>query len=338
MNQLLQDLQHRLTHQPATAATPEEMAAVLALGDEAFLDILAVAQQVRTAQMQHQAFTCGIINAKSGRCPENCAFCAQSSHYNTGAPVHSLVSADALLQRAEMLAQAGASRFGIVTSGTRLNRGELETLCTIAQKIVKETGLAVCGSLGLLDNAEAAALKASGFSSYHHNLETARSFFPAICTTHEYDADIATVHAAQAAGLRTCTGGILGMGETWAQRIELSCTLQKLDVDSIPLNFLNPIPGTPLAARSPLAPREALLCIALFRFMHPHRDIIICGGREVTLGEWQSWVFMAGANGLMIGNYLTTSGRDTTADSAMLDTLGVRVATAPGRRTPHTAM
>lgn len=304
--------------------TVEEALAVAELPQKHALDILATAQAIRSVHKGGPAALCGIVNAKSGRCPEDCAFCAQSSHHATGSPVHALLDAETLLRRAEELRQSGAERYGIVTSGTRLTVRELDTLCEAAVRIRRETGIALCGSLGQLTPDAAACLKEAGFSSYHHNLETSRSFFPAICSTHAYDDDIATVRAARAAGLRTCSGGIFGMGETDAQRIELSATLRELDVDSIPVNLLSPIPGTPLQHRPTMPPMRALVSIAIYRLMHPARDILVCGGREATLGPWQSWIFLAGANGMMVGNYLTTTGRDMADDLAMLATLGVR--------------
>jgi biotin synthase len=168
-------------------------------------------------------------------------------------------------------------------------------------------------------------LKESGITTYHHNLETARSHFDKICTTHDYDEDVATVQIAQSAGLKVCSGGILGLGESWEQRVELAFTLKELDVDSIPINFLNAIPGTPMETRPLLSPMEALKCIALFRMINPEKDITICGGRERTLRDYQSWIFLAGANGFMIGDYLTTKGRNTAMDIEMIKDMGLRL-------------
>ncbi len=311
------------TTHPERLLSLDEALQLVTLLPEATLDLLTLASAVRAFFRPNATFTCGIVNAKSGRCPENCAFCAQSVHYATGAAVYPLIEEDALLRRAESLLEAGALRFGIVTSGTALHGAELDRLCQIAERITREVGIELCGSLGQLTGDRAVRLRQAGFTSYHHNLETAASYFSAICSTHAYAEDVETVRVARAAGLRVCCGGILGLGETWSQRVELAETLRELDVDSIPLNFLNPIPGTPLASRHPLPPAEALRCIALFRLLHPSRDILVCGGRPQTLGDWQSWLFLAGANGLMTGNYLTTAGSAFENDNAMLKTLGL---------------
>lgn len=301
----------------------EEAIALMRLPHSATLDIVACGQRIRSAFTAERTFTCGIVNAKSGRCSEDCAFCAQSRFHSTKAPVYPLQSADTLFDRAVLLAQEGANRFGIVTSGHSVGDREIDTLCETARRITTETDLMLCASLGQLTHDRALRLFEAGFSSYHHNLETARSFFPAICTTHEYDEDIATVNHAQAVGFRVCCGGILGLGESMEQRVELAVTLRQLGVPSIPLNFLHPIAGTRLAGETPLAPFEALRAIAIFRYILPRRDIVIAGGREFCLGEYQSWSFMAGANGMMIGNYLTTQGRNMQDDTEMFRIMGI---------------
>lgn len=293
------------------------------------MDMLAAARRVTTAFKAEDTFTCGIVNGKSGRCSEDCAFCAQSRYHDTGVAVYPLLETGALVNRALELADAGADRYGIVTSGNTVNEQELDRLCEAAQQITARTGLKLCASLGQLTPERATRLRQAGFSSYHHNLETAESYFPQICTTHAYADDIATVRHALDAGFRVCSGGILGLGESPAQRVELAMTLRGLDVHSIPVNFLNPIAGTRLADRAsqlsqrPLLPMEALRALALFRLIMPRKDILVAGGRERTLGQYQSWIFMAGANGMMIGNYLTTTGRNTDDDMTMLRDLGL---------------
>jgi biotin synthase len=287
------------------------------------LDLIACAEKIRRHFRPGPVFKCAIINAKSGLCAEDCAFCAQSAHNHTGAEVYDLLGADQLEAEGLKAAASGATNFSVVTSGTALTDKDLETVCRVARRLKTQTSLTLCVSPGMLDPNAARKLKAAGVTRYHHNLETARSYFDAICSTHDYDDDIHSLQAAKAAGLVVCSGGIFGMGESWSQRVELAFTLKELDVDSVPINFLNPIKGTRLQDRPLLPPLEALKAIALYRFIHPRKDIPVCGGREVTLGDFQSWIFAAGANGLMVGNYLTTRGRNMEADTAMIRELGL---------------
>lgn len=313
-----------LLRRDSRAALPAaEARKLLELPPEHTLDLLAAARLTASAT-QRRPFTCGIVNAKSGRCAENCAFCAQSAHHRTDAPVYPLMDTDDLLRHAEALAEAGAGRFGIVTSGTALSAAELDRLCASLERLRRSVPLRLCGSLGMLTPEAARSLKQAGLSRFHHNLETAASHFSAICTTHAWPDDLATLAAARDAGLELCCGGIFGLGESLDQRIEFSLTLAELDVDCIPVNFLNPIPGTPLERQPRLTPDEALRTLAVLRLMHPQRDILVCGGRGSTLGEWDSWIFAAGANGLMTGDYLTTPGSSFERDNRMLSALGLR--------------
>lgn len=268
---------------------------------------------------------CAIINAKSGRCPENCAFCSQSSHFDTAAPVYPLVNEERIVSEARKAQESGSTCYGIVTSGTTVGTDEVDLICKALRRIRQETAIKPACSLGIIPLGTALALKEGGMVTYHHNLETARSFFPSICTTHDYDEDIATIKAVKEAGLRVCSGGIFGLGENSAQRVELALTLRELEVESIPLNFLNPIPGTPLEGADLITPLECLKAIALFRYVNPTREISVCGGREKNLRDLQSWIFFAGASGTMTGNYLTTTGRSSEEDRQMLADLGLDV-------------
>jgi biotin synthase len=279
--------------------------------------ILAGANELRERIFGNRVELCSIINAKSGRCAENCAFCAQSSHFQTDAPVFPLKSREEILDGARRAEAEGSHCFGIVTSGTRIRGKELEDVLAAIREIRAETSIAPSASLGLLDEETAEKLAEAGCATYHHNLETARSFFPNICTTHDYQEDVRTVQLAKAAGMKVCCGGIFGLGESLEQRVELAFTLRELQVDSVPLNFLNPIPGTPLENNNQLTPMDCLRIIALFRYALPERRISVCGGREKNLRDLQSWIFLAGASGTMIGNYLTTSGRDRGMDLQM---------------------
>lgn len=301
----------------------QEALELTAAGPDETLDLIACAGKIRQHFKQNTVFKCAIINAKSGMCPEDCAFCAQSAHHHTQVPVYDLLSAEKLEAEGLKMAAAGATNYSVVTSGTSLTEKDVDTVCRVARSLKAKTSLTLCASVGMLDAAAAHKLKAAGISRYHHNLETARSHFDAICTTHDYDDDIQTLKAAKEAGLVVCSGGIFGMGESWEQRVELAFILKELDVDSVPINFLNPIKGTRMQDRPLLPPMEALKVIALYRFIHPRKDIPICGGREATLKDFQSWLFAAGANGLMVGNYLTTLGRNMEMDLEMIRELGL---------------
>ncbi len=292
---------------------------------------LAEAQKLREKYRGDTISLCAIINAKSGQCPENCRFCAQSAHYRTEAPVFPLKSVHEIVEDARKAQAQGARCYGIVTSGTAITQGaELERILEAIHIIRKTLSIAPSASLGILSKDTASALASAGCLTYHHNLETARSFFPTICTTHDYDDDIATILTAKEAGMKVCSGGILGLGESMEQRFELADTLRALQlralqVDSIPLNFFNPIPGTPLEHHGDLTPMDCIRAICMFRFILPNRSIRVCGGREVNLRNFQSWIFMAGADGMMVGNYLTVNGRNLQEDMQMLSDAEVTI-------------
>ncbi len=312
------NIAEKIVEEGRSFLSSEETCELFAIPAERTLELILGADSIRRKFKKNSAFTCSIVNAKSGSCPENCAFCPQSVHHQTNISNYPLMTIDELVAAAKNMTAAGAGKFGIVTSGSQLNDEELSRICRAATIIRRETPLAVCASTGMLNASMAQRLAQSGVTTFHHNLETARSFFHNICTTHEYDEDLQTIAHVQAAGMKICSGGILGLGETWEQRVELAFTLKELAVDRIPLNFLNPLAGTRMENMPLLPPMEALKSIALFRYVHPEKDITICGGREITLRDYQSWIFAAGANGVMIGNYLTTQGRSATMDLAMI--------------------
>ncbi len=265
---------------------------------------------------------CAIINAKSGRCSEDCRFCSQSSHYSTTIDKYPLLEKDEIIAGARRAAEHGINRFSIVVSGRDVkNSAEWESICGTIDEMRSIAGVDICASLGTLTKEFAGNLKKAGLKRYHHNLETSESFFPSICTTHSYEVRAETVKAAKEAGMSVCCGGIFGLGETRTHRIELAFALKELDVDSIPLNFLNPIPGTPLEKAEPLHPMEILKIIALFRFVNPTKGIRVCGGRDKNLRSVQSLIFAAGASGLMTGNYLTTAGSNVNDDMQMIEDL-----------------
>jgi biotin synthase len=290
-------------------------------GSDLYL-LFAEASRMREYFKGKAASLCSIINAKSGRCPENCAFCAQSTAHSTNISVYPLVDEDEIVRCAKSAERNGAKCYGIVTSGTGIRPGdELERICRAVRLIRQEISVEPSCSLGIMDYNTALKLKEAGMVTYHHNLETSRSFFPSICTTHDYEDDVETIQAAKRAGLNVCCGGIFGLGESFAQRIEMAETLRELEVDSVPMNFLDPVGGTKLADASFLTPMECLKTIAIFRFMLPQKNITVCGGRETNLRELQSWIFLAGASGMMTGNYLTKAGRSPELDRQMLTDL-----------------
>jgi biotin synthase len=285
--------------------------------------LLFHADQVRRYFKGDRVHLCGIINAKSGACAEDCKFCAQSAHHATGVPRYPLVWQDDIAAAYGRAADAGACCFGVVSSGAVLSDDDIAQMCAVAPKLQGRPRLSV--SFGSLSTEALRRLKASGVRRIHHNLETAESFFPNICTTHSFADRIETIRRAKAEGLEECSGGIMGLGETLSQRLELAFTLRELDVDSVPLNFLNPIPGTPFEKLAPLSGSEILRTIAVFRFILPDKIISVCGGREINLRDLQSWIFYAGASGMMVGGYLTTSGRDIYKDLQMIKDLGLGI-------------
>lgn len=305
--------------------TPDEARALVSLPDSAIYELLAVTEQVRRRHKGSEVNLCSIVNAKSGLCKEDCSFCAQSAKYSTGAPAYPMADAETLLNAARSAVADGAREFSIVTSGTRIEKeGDVVALETALAYMKEHVQMERCASLGIMNRETLTRLKDAGLQSYHHNLETSRSFFPKICTTHKYDDDVEAVKTAKALGLFVCCGGVFGLGESWEDRIELGLTFAELDVDSIPVNFLNPRPGTPLEGAANLTPLECLRIIALMRLMLPSKDIVVCGGRNVNLRDLQPLIFAAGANGMMIGNYLTTPGRDVKDDMQMIRDLGLK--------------
>jgi len=288
-------------------------------------EILSITDRVRKRFHGLEVNLCSIVNAKSGLCAEDCSFCAQSVKYNTGVDTFSLAGPDKVLKAALTAEERGAREFSIVTSGTKVEKESDVALLERTLSAMREaTEMERCASIGMVGRETLTRLKNAGLESFHHNLETSRNFFPNICTTHDYDDDVAAVRTAKELGLYVCSGGIFGLGESWADRVELAQTLKELDVDSIPVNFLNPRPGTPLEEAKNLTPRDCLMIIAILRLILPDKDIVVCGGRDTNLRDMQALLFSAGANGMMIGDYLTTPGRDSAADMKMIEDLGLR--------------
>lgn len=303
--------------------TKQEAEFLINVSDEDTMLLLAMADKIRQKYAGNEVDCCAILNGRSGKCSENCKFCAQSAHYNTGVKEYPLLSEEEIFAAAEKAKAAGAVRFSVVTSGRGQSKADdFDNICRVLKRIKTELGIEVCASLGILTLEQAKKLKEVGVTRYHSNLETAGSYFPDICTTHTYEDKFVTIKNAQAAGLRVCSGGILGLGETPQQRVEMAFTLKELGIDSVPLNLLTPIPGTPFANNAPITPLEILRTFAVYRFILPHAQIRTAGGREVNLRDLQALALNGGASGIMIGGYLTTAGRGTEKDLQMLSDLG----------------
>lgn len=299
-------------------------ALALASGEGETEDLLYWANRVRERHFGNKVKFCGILSAKQGRCTEDCRFCAQSARHAAKADVFPLRSQRDMLRAASRPETEHCESFGIVTSGLGPKEGpEWERLLKTFRKIADSGRALACASLGVLSDRAARELVQAGVTRYNHNLETSRRHYPSIVTTHTFDDRVATIRAGKRAGLKMCSGGIFGMGETAEDRVDMAMELRALDVDSIPLNFLNPVPGTPLEGAERLAPMECLRIVAVYRLMFPAKDIKLAGGREACLRDMQSWMFRAGANGAILGNYLTTAGRDAEDDLRMVADLGL---------------
>lgn len=288
--------------------------------------LIALAGKITGLYADGQIDLCSIINAKSGLCSEDCKFCAQSAHYHTGIKHYELLDKETILLAAEQVKARGIHRFSLVTSGKELPEDDFARALDIYRSLQK-TGLKLCASLGLLDERRALQLKEAGVSTYHHNLETARSYYHEICTTHSYEQRVATIQAARRAGLKVCSGGILSVGETMQQRVELAFELKELHVDSVPINILNPIAGTPLAGQEILPPLEIIKTICLFRLVMPRVSLRFAGGRKEALGELRSLGFLAGITGAIAGDFLTTAGDEIEKEITLIKGLGYSLAT-----------
>ncbi len=300
-----------------------EAEAIAQLSWREFIQLIPIINQLREEKFGNQVRICAIVNAKSGRCPEDCKFCAQSAHWKTNIKTYPLLSPSEMVERAKKAKEMGAKKFSIVTSGKGINKKEEIEKIAQAVSEIRSLGLEPCASLGIVEKEALEELKQAGLVRYHHNLESSESFYPNICTTHSWQESLEVVKTAKELGLKVCCGGIFGLGEDWQDRIELAISLARLKPDSVPINFLIPIPKTPLENQKRLSPLEALKIIAIFRLAVPDSDIIICGGREKILGDFQSWIFPAGATGIIIGDYLTRKGRSPEDDLRMLQALGL---------------
>ncbi|MBZ0158794.1 MAG: biotin synthase BioB [bacterium] len=316
----------RIGERVLAGGTPtfEEAVELFERSDYDVYELFQTANRLRLNRFGNRIHLCGIVNAKSGGCPEDCSFCSQSARQATDVTRYDVIASDEMVMAARQVRAYGAVALGVVTAGRGYTAGSedfhrlVEGIRAIAQDGLVEGH----ASLGIMGGEEFRQLKAAGLTTFNHNLETGRSYFPNICTTHTYDERVATIKAAKAAGIRACSGGVFGMGEEPWHRAELAFALKELDVDEVPLNFLIAVDGTSLANIVPLSPREILKVIALFRWILPTKNIFICAGRAL-LGELHPMIFFAGASGVMVGDFLTTRNRSVSDDLKMFHDLGL---------------
>lgn len=296
----------------------------ISLADAPIDELCAAANEIRERFCGDIFDMCTIINGKSGRCSENCKYCAQSAHYNTLCEEYPLLSTEKLVEGALYNYERGVLRYSIVCSGKRLSVSEVDSLCESIRAIKKACPIKICISAGLLDEASFRKLKDAGVDRVHNNLESSRRFFPEVCTTHSFDDKITAINAAKSAGLEVCSGGILGLGEMFEDRIDMVLEARKLGVKSIPVNILNPIPNTPFEKNPVLSEEEAVRTVAIFRFLIPDGQIRLAGGRGL-LSDMGKSLFRSGANAAISGDMLTTRGISIDNDMKMCDELGYRV-------------
>jgi len=286
-------------------------------------ELCRAANKIRVHFCADRFDICTIINGKSGSCSEDCKFCAQSAWNLTCAARYPLLSADEITAQAKINQEQGVLRYSIVTSGKCLSDAEVDEMCAAVRRIRSEVGISVCVSFGLLNEAQYRKLKMAGVTRVHNNLETSRRFFPQVCTTHTYEDKIGAIRAAQAAGLTVCSGGIMGLGETAEDRIDMALTLRELGIKSIPVNMLNPIPGTPFENNSRLTHEDMRRIVAVYRFLLPDASIRLAGGRGLLEDKGES-CFISGANAAISGDMLTTAGITVKTDMALLKKLGYK--------------
>ncbi|WP_085833466.1 biotin synthase BioB [Clostridium merdae] len=287
-------------------------------------ELCEAANQIRETLNGNVLDTCLILNGKSGLCTENCRYCSQARGHKTGVEEYSLLTVDRIVEEGLQTAEQGVDRFSVVTSGVRVSDAEIDVLCRAYSKIREESDIQLCASHGLINHEQFLRLKEAGITRIHNNLETSRRYFPHVCTTHTYDDKIKTIRDAQKAGLEICSGGIIGMGEEMSDRLDMAFELRDLGVESIPVNVLMAIPGTPLQDQPLLPEDEILRTIALFRFINPTANIRLAGGRN-SMTDCGRLALHAGANASITGNMLTTSGNTVKQDFEMFAKAGFQL-------------
>ena len=294
------------------------------LVDQPLNELCSNANEIREHFCGNAFDICTIINGKSGRCSENCKYCAQSAHYCTNIEEYPLLDSDAIVEQAKYNDERGVLRYSIVTSGKALNDKEIESVCKSIEKVKQETNVSVCVSFGLLTAEQYAKVKSAGVERVHNNLETSKNNFPNVCTTHTFEDKVQAIKNAKSVGLNVCSGGIMGLGETMEDRIDLALSLRELGIKSIPINLLNPIPNTPYANNRVLSNDEMCQIVAIFRYINPKASIRLAGGRGL-LDDFGKRCFQSGANAVISGDMLTTSGITIEKDMDMLHSLGYKV-------------
>ena len=307
---------HRLTF--------EEALSILRAPDDELLDILAAAYRLRRKYFGKTVQLYFLMNAKSGLCPEDCGYCSQSKVSEAKIPKYNILSREKLLDGARVAAERNSKTYCIVISARGPNEREIKAIETIVPEIKQQYDLQICACLGLLTPEQAERLKACGVDKVNHNLNTSENYYGQICSTHTYQDRLDTLKAVRAAGIELCSGGIIGMGEEDEDVVRMALELRALETESIPLNFLNPIDGTPLAGQKDLNPRYCLKALAMFRFVNPTSELRIAGGREMHLGSLQA-LGMYAVNSLFVGDYLTTQGQAPAADYKMIEELGFEI-------------
>lgn len=302
--------------------TKEEALSFENLKPEQYEELWAAAEEITKKFCPKEFDSCSIVNARSGKCSENCKWCAQSAHFKTKVDVYPLISKEECLRIAEYNRNQGIKRFSLVTSGRKMSGSELDKACEYYKELNEIGGMHLCASMGLLDSEELQKLCDSGVTRYHCNLEAAPTYFEKLCTTHTVEDKIQTILQARELGMEVCSGGIIGMGETRRQRIELALELLRVDPHSIPINLLSPIPGTPLEGTEPLPDDEVLNTIAIFRFVHPNTILRFAGGRARLSKETQLRCLRIGMNGGVVGDLLTTIGSKVAEDRELVEDAG----------------
>ncbi|PZD71900.1 Biotin synthase [Acaryochloris thomasi RCC1774] len=319
--------------EPLDRATALELTQIE--GQDNILALCAAANQVRQACCGNTVDLCSIVNVKSGSCSENCSFCAQSAHHpGEASPIYGLQSKEDILEQAKAAESAGARRFCLVSQGrgpkyAGASSTEFEQILDTVRTIISETDIKPCCALGEVTADQAQSLREAGVTRYNHNLESSEAFFPQVATTHRWQDRVETIKTLKAAGIQACTGGIMGLGESWEDRVDLALALRELEVESVPLNLLNPRSGTPLGDNQRLDPYDALKAIAIFRLLLPQQILRYAGGRESVMGELQALGLQAGINAMLVGHYLTTLGQPPEQDHALLSQLGLEGGEAP---------